>query len=217
MTSEVDGIPDQGYERGVDGLPKLDEFNEEVIQHTQQEVAICYSSEYPEMLTKGTLYITTRKVHWLSDTDTSKDFEVPFRSITMHAVSRDSESFPTPCIYMQVEFPSIERESDDEDDITEMRVIPSDSDCIDQIFQVLCDCAALNPDLDCEENGEGEFYFNEDEVVNGTGSDERADILNRFDAMLQIPGEETVEQLIMMDPERFEDEEEAMENSDEAS
>jgi hypothetical protein len=45
-----------------------------------------------------------------------------------------------------------------------------------------------------DEDGEGGgFFYDEEEVLAGAGGDERAAILDRFDAMLQIPSSDGVE------------------------
>lgn len=43
-----------------------------------------------------------RKVVWLSDVDREKGYAVDFLSLSLHAVSRDPEAYPSPCIYAQV-------------------------------------------------------------------------------------------------------------------
>ncbi|KAF3338963.1 chloride conductance regulatory protein ICln-like protein [Carex littledalei] len=42
-----------------------------------------------------------RRVLWLSDTEKEKGYSVDFVSISLHAVSRDPEAYPQPCIYTQ--------------------------------------------------------------------------------------------------------------------
>jgi nucleotide-sensitive chloride channel 1A len=190
---------------------------------------------------------------WFGEGADSAGYEVPFTSLTMHAVSRGAEDgsndFTSPCIYAQVEGTPPEgfgatiaiggdgpgpedvdegdEEDDDEgddeddaggfamgggddgdyDDMFELRIVPKDSEGLDQMFHVLCECAAMNPDDDeDEEEDDGGLFFDEDEVMRGAGADGRAAALERFDAMLQIdPG---VDELIRDDPGRFEDEEE---------
>lgn len=43
---------------------------------------------------------------WLSDVDAGKGYAVDFLSVSLHAVSRDPEAYPSPCIYTQVCVPS---------------------------------------------------------------------------------------------------------------
>jgi hypothetical protein len=52
---------------------------------------------------------------------------------------------------------------------------------------------------DDDEEGGG-FFYNEEEVLAGAGGDERAAILDRFDAMLQIPSTDGVEDVRLSPP-----------------
>jgi nucleotide-sensitive chloride channel 1A len=63
---------------------------------------------------------------------------------------------------------------------------------VDHLFQVLCDCAALNPDPEGEQEGEGDWFFNEDEVMSNVIGGDHAN--NHVD----------LAELLMQDP-RFED------------
>ncbi|KAK4480595.1 hypothetical protein RD792_013673 [Penstemon davidsonii] len=90
-----------------------------------------------------------RQIVWLSDTDREKGYAVDFVSVSLHAVSRDPESYSSPCIYTQVKLQLlhmilyffIETGADDDESensdsesneilnlskITEMRLVPSD-------------------------------------------------------------------------------------------
>ncbi|CAI5502764.1 unnamed protein product [Closterium sp. Naga37s-1] len=50
--------------------------------------------------------------------------------------------------------------------ISEMRLVPRDEAALDAIFKALCDSAALNPDPEgAEQEGEGDWYYNADEVL----------------------------------------------------
>jgi nucleotide-sensitive chloride channel 1A len=41
-------------------------------------------------------------VIWLCEAEKGKGYAVDFLDITLHAVSRDLEAYPSPCIYTQV-------------------------------------------------------------------------------------------------------------------
>ncbi len=45
-----------------------------------------------------------RRLVWLSDDDLECGYAVNFLSLTMHAISRDQDAYPQPCIYTQVHF-----------------------------------------------------------------------------------------------------------------
>ncbi|KAL0304154.1 UNVERIFIED_CONTAM: Chloride conductance regulatory protein ICln [Sesamum radiatum] len=116
------------------GQPVLDADNGEELMHVQPGVSIVLWNRPPE--SPGTLYISTKQVVWLSDTDRAKGYAVDFVSVSLHAVSRDPEAYPSPCIYTQIENGAEELESEDSDSesddrlnlskITEMRLVPSD-------------------------------------------------------------------------------------------
>jgi hypothetical protein len=53
------------------------------------------------------------------------DFDVPF--IILHAITHDSESFPKPCLYCQLD--------EEEDSPSEMFLVPpQEADCEDEVF-----------------------------------------------------------------------------------
>ncbi|EHA8587193.1 putative Chloride conductance regulatory protein ICln [Cocos nucifera] len=82
------------------GQPRLDADAGEELMHVQPSVAIVLGGRPPE--SPGTLYISTKRVVWLSDADRAKGYAVDFLSVSLHAVSRDPEAYPVPCIYTQV-------------------------------------------------------------------------------------------------------------------
>ncbi|CAI5954767.1 unnamed protein product [Closterium sp. NIES-65] len=107
--------------------------------------------------------------------------------LSMHAISRDLEAYLKPCIYTQlcvcVEPESPPREEAALDAIfralcdsaalnpcfSSLYLLPPPilpSHAVDAIFKALCDSAALNPDPEgAEQEGEGDWYYNEDEVL----------------------------------------------------
>ena len=46
--------------------------------------------------------VLVRRVIWLSEAEKGKAYAVDFVAISLHAVSRDLEAYPSPCIYTQV-------------------------------------------------------------------------------------------------------------------
>ncbi|KAJ0640927.1 hypothetical protein HanRHA438_Chr16g0760691 [Helianthus annuus] len=141
-------------ERSDTGTPLLDAANGEELKHVQPNVSIVLGNRSPE--SSGTLYISTKQVVWLSDTERTKGYSVDFLSVSLHAVSRDPEAFEYPCLYTQIdtgdegdESESCDSESSETLDlskITEMRLVPSDPNQLDTIFNIFCECAELNPE-----------------------------------------------------------------------
>ncbi|KAI4993675.1 hypothetical protein ZWY2020_007988 [Hordeum vulgare] len=124
----------------------------------------------------GTLFITTRRVIWLSEAEKDKGYVVDFLDITLHAVSRDP-GVPSPCLYTQIE---AEANSDEEGGdmdaeaygdsqlpkISELRIILADAGQLDSLFDAFCHCAELNPDPTAEENEDSDLFYGEG-MVNG--------------------------------------------------
>lgn len=155
------------------GVPLLDTANGEELMHVQPQVTIVLGNRQP--LSPGTLYISTKKVIWLSDVDKDSGYTVDFLSISLHAVSRDPESYPSPCIYAQIEAEAGEdgeSEGSDLDDddttdvskITEMRLIPSDPSQLDALFDIFCECAELNPEPNEDQEEEHNWIFSADQL-----------------------------------------------------
>ncbi|KAL0021602.1 hypothetical protein WJX79_003100 [Trebouxia sp. C0005] len=99
-----------------------------------------------------------------------------------------------------------EESGEEEEPYPEIRFIPSDANTLQDIFENLCQCAALNPDpVDEDDSDGGEFFYNEDEVLNGVGAENRAALLDHFDAMLDDSDQHELEELTGEDPDRFAD------------
>ncbi|PNH08916.1 Chloride conductance regulatory protein ICln [Tetrabaena socialis] len=184
----------------------------------------------------GVLYLTTRqviaaatalrpRVVWVSSQPAGPAFALRYQQIIMHAISRDPSSYAKPCIYLQLDEGSEdmmqeeEGEGEAEEEVAaEIRLVPADEGKIDDIFKVLCDCAALNPDSEVE--GEGDFFFDEAEVMAGLDPTTRAAVIaDRLEGGMDLGGgaegeaeangaPEDLRELVGDDPSRFEDDEE---------
>ncbi|CAA0809560.1 Chloride conductance regulatory protein ICln [Striga hermonthica] len=161
----------------------LDAGNGEELMHVQQGVSIVLGDGRRPPESPGTLYVTTKRVVWLSDTDRAKGYAVDFISVSLHAVSRDPEAYPSPCIYTQIETGAEEDEMEDSDSesddtldlqkITEMRLVPADPNQLDELFAIFCECAELNPDpTEAEEEVEHNWIFSADQLENDDAEDD---------------------------------------------
>ncbi|WOH10525.1 hypothetical protein DCAR_0729994 [Daucus carota subsp. sativus] len=77
-----------------------------------------------------------------------KVMQLIFYSVSLHAVSRDQEAYPSPCIYaprFEIDTGGADEESDSSDsesnDVLDLSKI-----LMDILFGVFCECAELNPD-----------------------------------------------------------------------
>ncbi|GAB2233392.1 hypothetical protein Droror1_Dr00002614 [Drosera rotundifolia] len=164
-------------DRSPDGGPILDSAGAgEELMHSQHAVSIVLGDRPAEA--PGDLYITSRRVIWLSEVERSKGYEVDFLSISLHAVSRDPMAYPLPCIYAQIDTGDSEAEDEgsegsesenetgslDLSKIGEMRLVPSDPDQLDRLFEVFCECAELNPEPVEGEEEENSWIFSADQM-----------------------------------------------------
>ncbi|KAF8683529.1 hypothetical protein HU200_044442 [Digitaria exilis] len=159
-----------------DGAPRLDAASGEELVRVDRAASVALGHRSPEP--PGILFITTRRVIWLSEAEKGKGYAVDFLAISLHAVSRDLEAYPSPCLYTQIE---AEVGTDEEagesnpeaiDDlelsrVSEMRIILGDPGQLDALFDVFCHCAELNPDPNAEHNGENGWFHGEDMTDGG--------------------------------------------------
>jgi len=140
--------------------------------HHQEDNVTAYFKD--KSLGKGTLYIAENIFCWMNK-ETNEGFSLEYQSIFIHAVSKDTSSFPHHCLFLMVDGKINVREeasndlsgalsnlmlnadededSDDDDEhdpdyqpSTEMRFVPDNSAMLDVMFRALTDCQALNPD-----------------------------------------------------------------------
>lgn len=127
-----------------------------------------------------------RNVTWLNDADASKSLSIGFRSIIIHAIAKDTSTFPHPCIYCQLE-------GDDEDAIRELRFVPTPDISLDGIYAVMNACAALNPDPedDDDDDEDGTDFFWNGPALNSAAA---AATAARLESVFHAPGENGVEE-----------------------
>ncbi|KAH9253399.1 hypothetical protein BASA81_008750 [Batrachochytrium salamandrivorans] len=65
----------------------------------------------------------------------SRSFD--YLSIVLHAICNDEETFPKPCIYMQIQ---LDRESE-EGEVEEIYLVPSNETQVNELFAQLSRCA----------------------------------------------------------------------------
>ncbi|KAL9335654.1 hypothetical protein Peur_072835 [Populus x canadensis] len=204
------------------GQPVIDTENGEEFMLMCREVSIVIGNGSPE--SPGTLYISTKKVVWLSDVDGTKGYAVDFLSISLHAISRDPEAYPSPCIYTQIETGEDEDESEGSDSecsdpldlskVTEMRLVPSDPSQLDTLFQVFCECAELNPEPVEDNEEEHNWIFSADQLSDETAEAEDSEwnfSQNRTSSIGHSNGDHDLARTVLelqINDHRFEDAEE---------
>eukprot|EP00887_Chlorella_sp_A99_P000624 scaffold5.g624.t1 len=187
-------------EVGADGCPACGEGESILSVFQRLQLVVGAAADKGE----GTLFITQGRVIWVSSAApmSSAAYAIEFPAISMHAVATDAESSGRLCLYLQldsgdeIEGPGGESEEgegeEEEEGPPELRLVPADPSTLDALFQAFCEGAERNPDAE-EEGGQGEFFFDEDEVLAGA-----AEVALGVD----------VEELVGGDPGRFDDAEE---------
>ncbi|KAG9070250.1 hypothetical protein KI688_009585 [Linnemannia hyalina] len=161
------------------------------IRHTQQNVTVHITPASKAFQNPGTLYVADESLYFFSETSNS-GFAVPYPSIIIHAIARESHVGPS--IYCQLEgslgsFGSAhtstpisngngatEEEDEDEDAVLELSFVPAEVSSLDTIYENLSYCASLHQDdMDDEDmDGEGDYY--EDDINDHEGLYADADI-----------------------------------------
>lgn len=216
-------------ERTGDGAgPVMDADNGEELLHIQEAISIVLGNRPSE--SPGTLIITSKQVIWLSDVDWNRGYAVDFVSISLHAVSRDPEAYPSPCIYAQIETGEDEDEEEEENEaesqttnwssgisnIKEIRLVPSDPSQLETLFEMFCEGAELNPEpMEDENEEEHNWIFSADQLnIGDLGEEEHFDCdsaANNTNSIGHSNGDHDLVHNVLqlqIDDQRFEDAEE---------
>ncbi|KAG6909973.1 hypothetical protein DXG01_013972 [Tephrocybe rancida] len=112
-----------------------------VLKHLQPNVSVIIEPPIPDTPASGAFVL----VLW--DPATAKGFQIPYPSITLHAISRGA---PAPSVYLQLDAgpaPGVDPEDEDADtELVELTIVPDAEQSLDAIFEALSTCAALHPD-----------------------------------------------------------------------
>ena len=197
------------------GVPSL--WENETLDYQLEKCELSFDASVGAIGT-GKLYITSKRLIWLGESvDRCFDCDIPF--IGLHAVTRDEQSYPKPCIYCQFNiddddalYGNDEEEDDGEEEgeNSEMFLVPEKEEDLMKLFDALSHAAMLNPDP--EEEGdelEGDFIYDLSEVELGA---EQARALDHLESVFHLPGDEDEQE---NGEEVFEDAEEAYEEGNE--
>jgi len=132
------------------------------VRYMQQS---CTAVVQTQNLGAGTLYVADSILSWLNPL--GQGFKLEYPSIQLHAISRDTTTFPEHCLYLMVEGSIIGEElssSDSEDrdpvaPISELRFVPDDKNALQDMYEAMCNAQALHPDAEDEESeDDGDWY-----------------------------------------------------------
>uniref|UniRef100_A0A0E0M5W0 Chloride conductance regulatory protein ICln n=1 Tax=Oryza punctata TaxID=4537 RepID=A0A0E0M5W0_ORYPU len=196
----------------ADGAPHLNSAAGEELVRVERAAAVALGSRAPEP--PGTLFITT------SEVEKGKSYAVDFLAVSLHAVSRDPEAYPSPCIYTQIETEDGSDEESEESDsevngevelskVTEMRIIPSDP--LDGLFEAFSHCAELNPDPNAESDEENGWAHRDEGDEDMTGGSDAECEFSDVSLIGQTDDHDITHAVVelQINDQRFEDAEEA--------
>ncbi|CAE6461665.1 unnamed protein product [Rhizoctonia solani] len=169
-----------------------------VLQHKEENVQVIFDPPIPDLGSdeKGTLYVIESALAFVWPSGAG--FTVEYPRITLHAVSRGETG---PSVYCQLDesangpgAPGGDEEQDSE--MREMKIIPSNAESVEPIFEALSQCAALHPDPNdgddddgWVDDGEGGF-----ETFDGTNEEELSEVgraaLAHLESIIFFPEEE---------------------------
>ncbi|KAF4613912.1 hypothetical protein D9613_007854 [Agrocybe pediades] len=154
-----------------------------VVRHVEEDVTITLDPPLENNTgpIHGTLYILTSVLVFMSSNGVG--FQVEYRAITLHAVSRGESG---PSLYCQLD-ESYGTENaasaDNDDDYTDMReltIVPANPDSLEKIFEALSQCASLHPDPNDEEDEFDDAVVDVDpstfETFNGDEGEELSEV-----------------------------------------
>ena len=118
------------------------------IQYCTSPEVFQYAYPYPSDLSPRTLTMTPRRVIWISASQPEAALGLRYQQIVMHAISRDTSSFPRPCIYLQLDSGSEdmrqqeggedgEEEEEEAPVEAEIRLVPEDAAKGEQLSMVV--------------------------------------------------------------------------------
>lgn len=137
------------------GTPVL-ETAEEVL-HVEKNVQAFLEGPPFNSEGQGDLYVTSRRVIWLHSSSAEKDFSVAFPELSIHAICTDTSTFPSACVYCQVDT--------SDDSLSELRFVPTSLAAVTSVYTAFSAGAEMNPDPPgSDDEGHGDFFFDEDEV-----------------------------------------------------
>ncbi|KAF9968557.1 hypothetical protein BGZ70_002461 [Mortierella alpina] len=144
------------------------------IRYTQENVTLHVTPVSSLIQNPGTLYIADESLYFFS-TVSNTGFSIPYPSIIIHAIARESHVGPS--IYCQLEGSlassepaasngqaakgegEAEDDDDDEEPVLELSFVPTDVSSLDTIYENLSYCASLHQDEDAED-----YNMDEDDI-----------------------------------------------------
>eukprot|EP00056_Hartaetosiga_gracilis_P022106 m.28248 g.28248 ORF g.28248 m.28248 type:complete len:185 (-) comp9453_c0_seq1:18-572(-) len=93
-----------------------------------------------EEMGTGRLIISDVDIVWW-DASSSIGYAINYEDLMMHAISRNTEGFEFPCIYMQLD---CDEEEEEENNSSEGRLVLPNADELESVYEAMCQGQELN-------------------------------------------------------------------------
>ncbi|EGD77353.1 hypothetical protein PTSG_08447 [Salpingoeca rosetta] len=140
----------------MEKLDSIEGRSEEIIISKQEGTQLFVAGTEEEGT--GDFVVTEEDMYWWCPAR-STGYLLHYDQLVVHAISRDTERFQHPCIYMQIE-PSSDAEGEDNDADDdgdarpmEVRVVLASPDQLEATYEAMCQGQELNP---CEDDSDDE-------------------------------------------------------------
>ncbi|KAI6042462.1 regulator of volume decrease after cellular swelling-domain-containing protein [Pisolithus marmoratus] len=146
-----------------------------VLRHKEDDVSVTFEPTLEQFTTEdgknGTLYVIDSTLVFMSST--GRGFQIPYPTITLHAISRPQGS--SPFMYCQLDEGTNDASDDVEDvDMRELTITPKNPASLEPIFESLSHCASLHPDPNMpEDDDDDDAFLARNNFETFTGDDEK--------------------------------------------
>lgn len=148
-----------GYQKNVEldhtGLPVLNASSKEEIHAVYSEVLLKFNDISHGV---GKTIITTARLIWIPLDPNQTSYGFPLVGMVLHAISRDKTLCEFPCIFIQLQGDSADKE---EEEIPIVILAPTDPELVEGMFESISQMNALiSPEqTDSENESESELTF----------------------------------------------------------
>uniref|UniRef100_A0A3B0NB55 Uncharacterized protein n=1 Tax=Theileria annulata TaxID=5874 RepID=A0A3B0NB55_THEAN len=121
----------------------LDKYEQEEVYNRYSDVTLVLNNLENGV---GNLYLTNLKLIWLNSDPSRHSYSFPYKSMMFHAISKDTNLFKNPCVFIQLNV------TEDEEDNHSLLLSPDDSSLVESIFESLSKMSSFNESCSSDED-----------------------------------------------------------------
>ncbi|CAD5118210.1 DgyrCDS6931 [Dimorphilus gyrociliatus] len=166
----------------------------EGIVHEERDVTVYF--QRGGSVGKGTLYIAENELTW--QTDDNKGFSLQWPDVSLHAILTEvTADFPHQCVMVVATVDLDEKEEAGDDSaseksvdaevVTTFQLVPDSVQKLEPIYKAMCECVALHPCSDGEEDDEEDNEGNDNDENWEADPNGTADETEKAETMDDLP------------------------------